>query len=192
MKDKVGIGFPHAYRKYIKGGNAVKFNQGMANEVSRYILLFFLFIFYSGIFLASGLLCIYIGEVVIGLLVLPFGLLWLYLLAVGFRSMAAVTLTEDGVYVRVYIRTRFYAWDEIIQTGVLWSRWRQIQYNDVVLLPKGGVPRTYQDKHFVRRNRLKLIHIPYSQEALAYLHKYYGLLDFDLSDGKKETRVEED
>ena len=95
MKDKVGIGFPHAYRKYIKGGNAVKFNQGMANEVSRYILLFFLFIVYSGIFLASGLLCIYIGEVVIGLLVLPFGLLWLYLLMIGF--IVGVILNSEKI-----------------------------------------------------------------------------------------------
>lgn len=164
----------------------MKFNHGIASEICRWILFVFLFIIFGGMFVAAAVLMFHDGYYLPGVFMQVFVLFWWWLLAVGFHSMASVTLSEDGVYFRVYFKTKFYPWKEIIQTGVLWSKNKGGWYNDLVLVPITGSPHTPQDKYFRRHNMFRLIHLPYTQEVLAYLQQYHGPLDFDFSDGKEK------
>ena len=56
-----------------------------------------------------------------------------------------VTLSPDGVCVRVLFRKRFYPWDTIKQTGVLYLMGKGFWYNAIVLLKPNGVPLEHRD-----------------------------------------------
>ena len=163
----------------------MKFNQSKAEEISRWIL-FAVCVLFEGVFLAGSILMFYVKYYFFGVLELVLAVFWCVLMASGFHTMAAITLTEKGVHFRAYIRTKFYPWEDIIQTGILWSNRKGGKINDLVLVPKTGTPRGYQDKHFDSRNLFHLIHLPCSEEVLSFLHIHYGPLDFDFSNGKKE------
>lgn len=161
----------------------MKFNQGTANEISKWFLFVLLFIVFGGGFLGFGLWMLLEGEL-IGLLILLYALFWLYMMSVAFYSMAGVTLSNDGVYVRVFIKRKHYSWNEIVQAGVLWRKIKYRYYNELVLLPKAGVPGNPRDKLFMFRNQFHLIHIPYTPDTISFVLFHYGPLDFDFSDGK--------
>lgn len=95
-----------------------------------------------------------------------------------------VTLSPDGVCVRVLFRKRFYPWDTIKQTGVLYLMGKGFWYNAIVLLKPNGVPLEHKDVTlFLLKNIRHRIHIPYSEGAKDYITHYYGPLDFDFTDG---------
>lgn len=64
-----------------------------------------------------------------------------------------------------------------------------MHYNELVLLKSGGSPRKYRDRFFVLRNCFRLIHLGDSPALREYVIRYYGPLDFDLSDGRSEQSV---
>ena len=74
----------------------------------------------------------------------------------------------------------------IRQAGILWRLGRSCRYNEIILLKQNGSRRGYRDGGFLARNLFKIIHIPYSEAARAYIVAHYGPLDFDLSDGRPE------
>lgn len=104
-------------------------------------------------------------------------------------AIPVVELAETGVSVRVFIKKRNYQWKSIRQVGVLWHIGRGMEYNSVVLLKQNGSCRVYQDKTFLLRNIGKTIQFRHSPEAIRLINKYYGALDFDLSDGRIEKIV---
>ena len=110
---------------------------------------------------------------------------WLFL-AWQWQEDAPGEMTPEGVYVRVFIRRRFYPWSSIRQAGILWRLGRYCRYNEIVLLKQNGSRRGYRDGGFLARNFFKIIHLPHSEAARAYIVAHYGPLDFDLSDGRPE------
>ena len=105
---------------------------------------------------------------------------------VGVLAVSEVTLSESGIDVkRLWVR-RHYTWDEITQAGILQVRHRYGFYNGLFLLKTGGSPRRYQDKTFQLRNWRYLIEVRDTEENCRMVRKYYGPLDFDLSDGRPE------
>lgn len=170
----------------------MKFNQGIGDEIGRFVLFLFLFVFIGAVAIFSAFICFAFGrgaEKLSGVFALAWLILWWYLMAVAFRSMAAVTLTDEGVHIRTLIKKRFWSWSSIVQAGVLWRRRKYGYYNDFVLLPQGGSLRKYKDKTFVLRNNFKLIHLPDTEQVRAFVRKHYGPLDFDLSDGRDEGSI---
>ena len=88
-------------------------------------------------------------------------------------------LTEEGVYVRHFLRKRFYAWSDIKQAGILWRNASKSSYLQLILVKPGGSLRKEGDEMFLWRNAFRLIHIPYSEQLLHYVISCYGPLDFD-------------
>ena len=167
----------------------MKFNQGTANEIAKWVLIVLLFGLFGGGFFGFGVWMLLDGML-IGILFVLYAILWLYIMVVAFHSMAAVTLSDDGVSVRVFVRTKHYSWDEIVQAGVLWRARQYSHYNDLVLLPKTGAPGDHRKTAFMFKNKFHLIHLPYTPDALTYVLSHYGPLDFDHSDGQglKKTK----
>lgn len=161
----------------------MKFNQGTANEVAKWILIVLLVIIFGGGFLTVGIWMLLDGML-IGMLLVLYAILWLYIMVVAFHSMAAVTLSDEGVAIRVFVRTKHYSWDEIVQAGVLWSARQYRHYNELVLLPETGVVCDHHKKMFVFKNQFQLIHLPYTPDTVSYVLSHYGPLDFDYSNGQ--------
>ena len=113
------------------------------------------------------------------------GIFWLFLVWL-WQEDAPGEMNPEGVYVRVFIRRRFYPWSSIRQAGILWRLGRGCRYNEIILLKQNGFRRGYRDGGFLARNLFKIIHIPYTEAARAYIVAHYGPLDFDLSDGRSE------
>lgn len=97
-------------------------------------------------------------------------------------------LSAEGITVRRFFRSRFYAWKALCQAGILWrceSKGGVSHYfNDFVLILPGGSPRTFRDNTFLLRNRWKIVHLPMDPEIRDYVTAHYGPLDFDFTDGK--------
>ena len=161
----------------------MKFNQGTAHEISKWTLFLLLFVGFGGGFLGFGFWMLLEGEL-IGALFILYAFCWLYFMMVAFYSMASVTLSNEGVFVRVFIKTNQYPWNEIIQAGVIWRRIRYSYYNELVLLPKTGIPGDPQDTLYMFRNQFHLIRLPCTPDAISFVCSHYGSLDFDYSDGK--------
>ena len=102
------------------------------------------------------------------------------------QHTAEMTLTEEGIFIRVLFRRQFYSWSEIRQAGVLYSLKRGVPYERLYLLKPGGSRRRYQDKTFLSRNFGKLICLPADDETKAYVIAHYGPLDFNLPYGSTE------
>ena len=104
------------------------------------------------------------------------------LLAILFYSKyetATGELTEEGVYVRHFIRRRFYAWKDIRQAGILLRHAKSGEYLQLILVKPSGSLRKEGDEMFLWRNIFRLIHIPYSDQLLHNVISHYGALDFD-------------
>lgn len=99
---------------------------------------------------------------------------------------AEMLLTEEGVFIRVLYRQKFYSWGVIQQAGVLYSLKRGVPYERLYLLKPGGSRRRYQDKAFLSRNFGKLICLPADEETKNYVTAHYGPLDFNLPYGSTE------
>lgn len=116
--------------------------------------------------------------------------IWLGAVPASIRELSEITLTESGIKRKGLFKSKFIPWQDIQQAGVLWQSYNKGHWNDFVLLRKGGSPRKFRDKTFLMRNefylRHDLIHLPYKPEVLDFVKKYYGLLDFDLANGKPE------
>ena len=166
----------------------MKFNQGTANEVAKWVLIVLLLCLFGGGFLVGGIWMLLDGMM-IGILFALCAFLWLYIMVVAFHSMAAVTLSDEGVSVRVFVRTKHYSWDEIVQAGVLWRARQYSHYNDLVLLPQTGV--VGDQRHYLNffKNQFCLIHLPYTPQAISYVLSHYGPLDFDYSDGQGQKNT---
>lgn len=102
------------------------------------------------------------------------------------QYIAEVILTEEGIFVRVLFRKRFYSWGEIQQAGVLFSQTRGVPYERLYLVKPCGSRRRYKDKTFLSRNLGRLICLPADAETRTYVTEHYGPLDFDLAYGKTE------
>lgn len=130
------------------------------------------------------------GDLGTWIFFVPCGVIWQMLVSASIHEISEITLTDEGIRILGLIKSEMVPWKEIQQAGVLWQSARNGHYNDFVLLRKGGSPRKFRDKTFFLRNefclRHNLIHLPYKPEVLDYVKKHYGLLDFDLSDGKQE------
>jgi hypothetical protein len=162
----------------------MKFNQGAANEVTKWVLFVMFFPLIGGMFIALAVVMILERMYIVAIFALAFTVFWCWMCAVGFYHMSAVTLSEEGVYLRVLIKKKFYPWKDIAQAGVLWFRYRSILHRELVLIPKDGYPYKPEDKSFRRRNMFHMIHLPCTQEVLSYLETYHGALDFDLTNSK--------
>lgn len=115
--------------------------------------------------------------------------LWAFLICCFLRLVPVVELKEDGIYYRVIFQKRFYPWSAIKQAGILWSMGRYGMTNDLVVLKPGGSKRRYKDKTFLLRNMGKLIHIELTEDNISLIRRYYGPLDFDLSNGRDEASI---
>lgn len=125
----------------------------------------------------------------IGILVV-WSVFWFGCVFLVMREFPCVELTEQGIAARVLFLTRYYTWREIKQAGILYRLGRGIHYNELVLVTPKGSQRRYKDKTFLLRNPFTLIMMPYySVELRQFVAKYYGMLDFDLSDGQSEQSI---
>ncbi len=141
------------------------------------------------VLMLPGLLLAAVQEPLITLVGLLIFLLGIPTLYDCLSCSPILELTEDGICSRVLFRKRFYLWSDIIQVGILWKPGLAF-CNRLVLLPKGGSPRRYQDKTFVLRNLFRLIWIPqYDAQVLDYIRSHYGPLDFDRTDGCREQSI---
>lgn len=170
----------------------MKFKDGLSYSIIRWataVIWVFVAAILAGILFVSVRIWGEISSVSLCIFVAA-GILWLHLVATAIHEMSEITLTEEGIRIRMLVKSRLVPWREIQQSGVLWRSNRSGHYNDLVLLRKGGSPRKYKDKTFVLRNefrlRHKLIHLPYMPETLAFVRKHYGPLDFNLADGCAE------
>ena len=161
----------------------MKINQGIATEVSRWILIVLLLVVLGGGCLVGGIWMLLDGQL-IGLFLVLVAFLWIFLIVVAFYSMAAVTLSDEGIAIRVFLRTRYYSWGEIVQAGVLLRARQYGHYNDLVLLPKSGRKCDPHKCSYVLKNMFHLIHLPYTPDAVSYVLSHYGALDFDYSKGQ--------
>lgn len=141
------------------------------------------------------LLCLMVAMAQTGVLregwwmLLLLSAIWSGLLYFFIARIPDVSLTENGVLVRVLVRKRLYRWSEVKQAGVLYRWGRYTKYNSLVLLKPNGSPRRYQDKTFVFRNLGKLIEIANTENNRRWIIRHYGPLDFDLSDGREEKSI---
>lgn len=120
------------------------------------------------------------GDLALGAIVLVAGAFCgvLVLMYRILTDIATGELTNEGVYVRLFLLRRFYPWDSIRQAGVLWRMGRGMHYNDLVLLPN-GTPKLPGMRFPQRTNRRKVVYLPAAPEIRAYIIAHYGLLDFD-------------
>ena len=161
----------------------MKFNQSAVFKVAKWILIVLLLVVLGGGCLVGGIWALLDGEFM-GLVLVFDGVLLIWLTIVAFYSMAAITFSDEGIAIRVFVRTRHYSWDEIIQAGVLWRRKKYGYYNDFVLLPKSGRMCDPHKYSFVLRNLFQLIHLPYTPDTVSCVLSHYGPLDFDYSNGQ--------
>lgn len=98
-------------------------------------------------------------------------LLWLEASLVGFgillmHCIPVVTLEEDGIHVKKFVKTHFHPWDEVERAGYQWTR--------------GAYGSKYKDLVLVLRNTGKMIHLPpLSEEVRLFVENHYGPLDFN-------------
>lgn len=170
----------------------MKFRHGWGYSVTRWamamlwlfvaVVLLWLFSVFVGMWKETSLLTF-------GLLMIS-GIWWLHLVAIAIHEMSAITISEEGIWIRLFWKAQLTSWEDVRQAGVLWRSSRSGHYNDLVLLRKGGSLRKYRDKTFVLRNEFRLryylIHLPYTPEVMAFVRKQYGPLDFNLADGQGE------
>lgn len=159
------------------------------------VLLKLLYVLFSGFWLFTlTVMMLYgrtEGDIGPGVIALDAGAFCLALCVMytTLLDVAPGELTEEGIYVRVFLIRRFYPWESIRQAGILWRRGRGMQYNDLVLLKSGGSPRRYRDWSFVLRNPFRLIRLGDSPAIRDYVVRHYGPLDFDLSYGRPEQSI---
>lgn len=115
--------------------------------------------------------------------------LWVCLIYCILCSIPVVELKEDGIYYRVLFKERCYPWSTIKQAGILWRLGRYGMTNDLVVLKPSGSKRRYKDKTFLLRNIGKLIPIALTEENISFIRRYYGPLDFNLSNGRDEASI---
>ena len=102
------------------------------------------------------------------------------LMVYGWYETAPGRLTEEGVYVRFFIRKRFYAWKDIQQAGILLRNGKQSFYELILVKPGGALRKEGEgETRFILRNLFRLIHIPCREPLLHYIKSCYGPLDFD-------------
>lgn len=173
-----------------EGGSSIKFG-------NRFISFMFKLFFslFSGVWLLIlAVMMLYgwkQGDLEFGVIALVAGAFCgvLALMYLILMNVATGELTEEGIYIRVFLRRRFYPWASIRQAGVLWRMGRGWHYNDLVLLKSGGSPRRYRDWSFPLRNFFFLICLGDSPAIRDYVIRRYGPLDFDLSDGRPEKSI---
>ena len=161
----------------------MKFNQGNVYQISKWCLFAFLLVGLGGSFFGFGIWALVEGKLV-GLFFLLWAFVWLYFMASAFYPMASVTISETGVSVCVFVKTKQYGWNEIQQAGVIWRRMKYSHVNELILLPKTGIPGNPQDKFYMLQNQFHLIYLPCTPEVVSFVCSHYGPLDFDYSDGK--------
>lgn len=106
---------------------------------------------------------------------------WFLLMELALRDGPLVYLTEEGVWVRVWLRKRFYPWTQILQAGILYRPNYRGDRNWPCLLLPGGSKLREQDRYFHLRNYGRVVWIHNSPEVLEFVKAHYGALDFDLS-----------
>lgn len=85
-------------------------------------------------------------------------------------------------------------WDQVIQIGVANASYKMETGPYMLLTFSGGIykSRTMGYIDWRKRNRGTAVWVPCSDELRAVVHRYYGPLDFDLSDGRTEGSIVED
>ena len=102
--------------------------------------------------------------------------------------------SNEGVYIKYFIRKKFYPWSNIQEALVLEmkarTRYSVETYYRFFLLTSEGIRWRPGDteKAYRRRNRGKLLQIPLTKESREYVNKHHGKLLFDESHGKKILR----
>ena len=125
-----------------------------------------------------------------GFLVLIFPVFSSFMLALFLYEYPNVSLNEQGVRVKWWLRTRFYPWGDIRQAGIICFYPRGYYVNRLVLFRTGCSKRGYRDFLFHLKNFGKLIYIPAKPDSINFVRSCYGPLDFDLTDGRAEESVE--
>ena len=98
-----------------------------------------------------------------------------------------IKMEEEGIWIRILFRKRFFRWREFQQAGILYRMGRNCYYNELVLVTSKGSKRRYKDRWFLLRNMFTLVRLPfYTEEAREYICRHYGPLDFNLADGQTE------
>ena len=109
----------------------------------------------------------------------------------GHYTAPRAYFSEDGVYIKYFIRKKFYPWGNIQEALVLEMKARtrysiETYYRFFLLTSEGTQWRPGDtEKTYRRRNRGKLLQIPLTKESREYVKKYHGKLFFDESHGKK-------
>ena len=146
---------------------------------------------FLGILLACLLITTYCStegiERIVAMFVYAFTFLLVFVII--WITHPVIELTPDGIRVQLFVRKRFYPWSDIQQAGILHRPGGSRKYNELVLLKPGGSPRKFNDKRFERRNTGRIIYMELTPEIQDYVIKYYGPLDFDLSDGRSEQSI---
>ena len=130
---------------------------------------------------------VYIGMLLISSFFSFFVVLWYY-------TAPRAYFSEDGVYIKHFIRKKFYPWGDIQEALVLEMNARtrygiETYYRFFLLTSEGTQWRPGDtEKTYRRRNRGKLLQIPLTKESREYVNKYHGKLFFDESHGKKILR----
>jgi len=121
------------------------------------------------------------GQLLAVLILITFCIAWIFLVLYVLCEAPRVWLAEEGIWVCMFFRKRFYSWDEILQAGIVFRLFAKGERNWTCLLLPGGSPRKQKDRTFLLRNLGRIVWITDSPEVLACVEKYYGPWDFDLS-----------
>lgn len=119
------------------------------------------------------------GQLLVAGIVFALLPMWLFLMDFALRDGPLVHLTEEGVWVRVWLRKGFYPWSRIVQAGIVHRPSYRGDRNWLCLLLPGGSPMGEKDGSFVYRNYGRIVWIRKSAEILDCVADHYGALDFD-------------
>lgn len=101
------------------------------------------------------------------------------------------TFSKTGISDITLKKGRIYRWDQVIQAGVTNVLDREESGPYLLLTFLGGKPKTrtmgYVD--WKNNNNGTCLFVPYNDDLRIVVQKYYGPLDFDLSDGRSEQSI---
>ena len=94
--------------------------------------------------------------------------------------------TDEGIYYRFVLKTRYVAWTDLLQVGVICEKDKKatgmvVCRNRIALLLPGGTPKKPDAPFLMKTNQRYILRLPNLPEYHEVVAAHYGSLDFDES-----------
>lgn len=108
------------------------------------------------------------------------------LMMVSGRVSPWLKWTGEGIYYRFVLKTRYVAWADLLQVGVICEKDKKfggmvVCHNRIALLLPGGTPKSPDVPFLMKTNRRHILRLPNLPEYHQVVAAHYGPLDFDES-----------